>query len=146
MDHRRNIMRFTIYLLFTVIASMTLIQCDRDTRMGNHQMSDQQMEQMMQNPDMRQSMMQRMTSNPEMRQEMMNQMRSGMGQLNQDEMLDHMQAMMEDPERREQMLTHVQNMQEMLENETFDREKMRQMMQSSPMMGMRMQCMQMMQN
>jgi hypothetical protein len=138
-------MRSIVILLFTVLTGMALIQCDRDTRMENHQMGDQQMQQMMQNPEMRRGMMQRMTSNPEMRREIMNQMRSGMGQMNREEMLDRMQAMMEDPERKEQMLAHLQNMQAMLENETFDREQMRQMMDKSPMMGMHMQCMQMMQ-
>jgi len=32
----------------------------------------------------------------------------------------------------------------MMENEEFDREQMREMMQQSPMMGMQMNCMQMM--
>jgi hypothetical protein len=115
--------------------------------MGDQQMGmgNQQMEQMMQKPEMRRAMMQRMAENPQMRREMMNQMRAGMGQMDQDAMLDHMQSMMEDPEQRQQMLSHVQKMQEILENEEFDREQMRQMMQSAPVMGMHMRCMQMMQ-
>lgn len=136
-------MRVFTLALTTVLIGLIFMACNRDTQMENHQMSDQQMEQMMQNPEMRQGMMRRMANNPEMRSEMMAQMRSGMGQMDQEAMLDRMEEMMQNPERRQQMLAHVQAMQTMLENEEFDREQMRQMMQGSPMMRMQMQCMQM---
>ena len=42
-------------------------------------------------------------------------------------------------------MTHMQQMQEMLDSGDFDREQMREMMGQSPMMGMHMRCMQMMQ-
>lgn len=140
-------MRRITFVLSTILLGLIFVQCDRDRQMGNQhmEMGDQQMEQMMQNPEMRRGMMQRMAENPDMRREMMSQMRAGMGQMDQDAMLDHMQSMMEDPEQRQRMLSHVQQMQEMLENEEFDREQMRQMMEGSPMMGMHMRCMQMMQ-
>jgi len=140
-------MRHITFILSTILLALLFVQCDRDRQMGNQQlgMGDQQMEQMMQNPEMRRGMMQQMASNPEMREEMMARMRSEMGQMSQDAMLDHMQSMMKDPEQRQRMLSHVQKMQVMLENEEFDRDQMRQVMENSPMMGMHMRCMQMMQ-
>ena len=134
--------------VYTLVLTMILVgsifsACNRDTQMENNQMSDQQIEQMMQNPEMRQGMMQRMTSDPAMRSEMMAQMRSGMGQMDQEAMLDRMETMFQDPEHRQQMIAHMQNMQTMLENEEFDRDQMRRMMEDSPMMRMHMQCMQM---
>lgn len=138
-------MRLITFILFTILFGLIFVQCDSDRRMGDHQTGEQQMEQMIQNPEMRRGMMQRMAGNPEMRREMMNQMRSGMGQMDREEMLDHMQSMMEDPEHRQRMLSHMQRLQEMLQNEEFDREQMREMMEQSPMMGMHVRCMQMMQ-
>lgn len=130
-------------VLITILLVSTFAACDRDTQMENQQMSDQQMEQMMQNPEMRQGMMQRMASDPALRSEMMTQMRSGMGQMDQEAMLDRMETMMQNPELRKKMLAHIQTIQTMLETEEFDRDQMRQMMNESPMMGMHMQCMQM---
>lgn len=140
-------MRQITFVLSTILLALLFVQCDRDRQMGDQQMGmgDQQMQQMMQKPEMRRAMMQRMAENPEIRREMMNQMRAGMGQMDQDAMLDHMQSIMEDPEQRQQMLSHIHQMQEMLENEEFDREQMRQMMENAPVMGMHMRCMQTMQ-
>lgn len=137
-------MRSLILIISSILLTFTFIQCDRDSHMGSNQMGDQQMNRMMQNPEIRRGMMQRMANDPDMRREMMRQVRSGMGQMDQEAMLDRMEAMMQDPERKERMLTRVQNMQEMLEKDEFDREEMRNMMEQSPMMGMQMRCVQMM--
>lgn len=136
-------MRVLITILTTILLSTLFVQCDRNPQMGDQQINEQQMEQMMQNPQMRQGMMQRMANDSMMRREMMAQMRSGMGQMNQEAMLDRMETMMQNPEQRQRMLAHVENLQRMLENEEFDRNQMRQMMEESPMMRMHMQCMQM---
>lgn len=152
-------MRLTIYLLLAVITGLVMVQCDRNTQMGNHQMNDEQMGQMMQNPQNRQAMMGRlmqnpearrammgqMAENPEMRQEMMGQMRSSMMNMDQDEILDRMEQMFSNPERRQQIAAQMKQIQEMLESGEFDREQMREMMGQSPMMGIQMRCMQMMQ-
>ena len=136
-------MRVFTTIVTAILLSAIFVQCDRNPKMGNQQMNEQQMQQMMQNPDMRQGMMQRMASDSMMRREMMAQMRSGMGQMDQEAMLDRMETMMQNPERRQQMRIHMQNMLRMLENEEFDRDQMRQMMEESPMMRMHMQFMQM---
>jgi len=59
-------------------------------------------------------------------------------------MLDRMEEMMNDPARIEQMKAYMQQMIAMMENGEFDREQMREIMEQSPMMGMQMNCIQMM--
>ena len=136
-------MRLTFYLLIAIVTGMSLIQCDRDSQMENHHMNDEQMGQMMQNPEARKAMMTQMAQDPEMRQEMMRQMRSSMMNMDQDQMLDHMEQVMNDAERRQQMISHMTQMVEILESGEFNREEMKQMMNESPMAGMNMRCMMM---
>jgi len=148
------------YILLFLALPLFLTQCHQtnndghDQMMGGDQMSmmmenqeqrQAMMGRMMQNPEARRAMMGQMAQNPEMRQEMMRQMRSSMMSMDQDEMLDRMEQMLSDPERRQQMITHMQQMQKMLDSGDFDREQIREMMRQSPMMGMHMRCMQMMQ-
>jgi hypothetical protein len=112
--------------------------------MDNPEQRQAIMSQMMQNSEQRQAMMAQMAENPEMRNEFMSHMHSYMVNGNHDMMLDRMETVMNDPDRREQMKSHMQQMLDMMENEEFDREQMREMMEQSPMMGMHMNCMQMM--
>ena len=112
--------------------------------MQNPEQRQAMMTQMMQNQEQRQAMMSQMMQNPEMRHEFMNRMNSSMMEEDHDLILDRMEMMMNDPERREQIKAHMQQMMAMLENGEFDREQMREMMDQSPMMGMHMNCMQMM--
>ncbi len=151
-------MKKTIKFLLLLSLPLILAQCnhsqdgERHHMMNERQMSEMMqnpeqrqamMNQMMQNPDHRQAMMAQMTENPEMRQQMMQQMHSSMMSGDRDMMLDRMEAMMNDPEQRNQMINHMQQMIAMMENGDFDRDQMREMMERSPMMGMHMNCMQM---
>ena len=146
---------------YTLLLSLPLffVQCnqtqdgERSHMMGDEQMGQMMdnpeqrqaiMAQMMQNPEQRQAMMSQMMQNPEMRHAFMNRMNSSMMEEDHDLILDRMEMMMNDPERREQIKAHMQQMMAMLENGEFDREQMREMMDQSPMMGMHMNCMQMM--
>ena len=148
-------------VIFTLLLSLPLIlaQCnhsqdgERHHMMNEDQMSQimqnpeqrqAMMNQMMQNPEQRETMMAQMAENPEMRQQMMQQMHSSMMSGEQDMVLDRMEEMLNDPDQREQMKAHMQQMMAMMENGEFDREQMREMMDQSPMMGMHMNCMQMM--
>jgi hypothetical protein len=152
-------MKKTVMFILLLSFSFILAQCNHSQdEERNHMMDNQQVSQMMNNPEQRQTMtaqimqnrehrqemMSQMAENPEMRQEFMNQMQTSMMNGNHDIMLDRMEAMMNDPERREQMKSHMQQMLDMMENEEFDREQMREMMDQSPMMGMQMNCMYMM--
>ena len=112
--------------------------------MDNPEQRQAIMSQMMQNSEQRQAMMAQMAENPEMRNEFMSHMHSTMMSGNHDQMLDRMEAMMNDPEQRDQMRAHMQRMMEMLDSDEFDRDQIREMMRQSPMMGMHMNCMQMM--
>ena len=133
--------------IFTLLLSIPLIlaQCNHSENGDRHHMTgDEQISQMMQSPEQRQAMMNHMTENPEMHHELMTHMHSSMMSQNHDHMLNRMETMMNDPEQREQMKSHMQQMMEMMESGEFDREQMREMMEQSPMIGMHMNCMQMM--
>ena len=150
-------------IIFTLLLSLPFIlaQCnqnhdgERPNMMGDWQMGQMMdnpeqrqaiMAQMMNNPEQRQAMMNQMIQNPEMRHEYMSQMNSSMMNGDHEMMLDRMEIMMNDPERREQMKSHMQQMMAMMENGEFDREQMREMMEQSPMMGMQMNNMHMMED
>jgi hypothetical protein len=146
--------------IFTLLLSLPLIlvQCNQSEsgERQQHMMSEGQMSQMMQNPEQRQvmmsqvmqnpeqrqAMMAQMVQNPEMRSEFMSQMNSSMMNEDHDMMLDRMEAMMNNPEQREQIRAQMQRMMNVLDNDTFDREQMREMMNDSPMMAMHMNCIQ----
>jgi hypothetical protein len=70
-------------------------------------------------------------------------MNSSMMNEDHDMMLDRMEAMMNNPEQREQIRAQMQRMMDLLDSDTFDRDQMREMMRESPMMGMHMNCIQM---
>jgi hypothetical protein len=149
----KRVIVFTLLLSLPFILAQCMQDSDRNQMMDERQMSQMMqnpeqrqamMNQMMQNPEQRQAMMSQMADNPEMRRQMMQQMRSSMMSGDRDMMLDRMEAMMNDPEQREQMKVHLQQMLAMMENGDFDRNKMREMMEESPMMGMHLNCMQMM--
>jgi len=152
-------MKKTVLFMLLLSLPFILAQCNHSQdEERDHMMDNQQVGQMMNNPEQRQAMtgqmmqnrehrqemMSQMAEDTEMRHEFMSQMHSSMMNENHDMMLDRMETMMNDPEHREQMKTHIQQMLAMMENEEFDREQMREMMQQSPMMGMHMNCMQMM--
>lgn len=139
--------------------SFLLVQCsqtqdDEQQHMMNEGQMGQMMEnpeqrraimtQMMQNTEQRQEMMARMAENPEMRAEFMGHMQSGMMNANHDQMLDRMEAIMNNPEQRDSMRTQMQRMMEILESDSLNRDQMREMLNQSPMMGMHMNCMHMM--
>ena len=146
----------TVTILF--LASLLLVQCNRaqDDPQG-HMMSGDQMGQMMENPDQRraimtqmmenpeqrQAMMAQMAENPEMRTEFMSHMQTNMMNDNHDQMLDRMEAIMNNPEQRDRMRTQMQNMMQVLESDSLNRDQMREMLNQSPLMGMQMNCMQM---
>ena len=138
-------MRKGIAFTILLILSITLMQCNRAQDDTHHMMSEGQMSQFMQNPEQRQAMMTQMMQNPEMLSEFMSQMHTNLmsGQY-QDQMLDRMEMMMTDEAQREQMRTQMQRMLEMLDSEEIDRQQLREMMNQSPMMGMHMNCLQMM--
>lgn len=140
-------------------ASFLLVQCNQtQDETPQHMINDRQMGQMMDNPeqqraimnqmmqnaDQRQELMAQMAENPEMRTEFMGHMQSGMMNADHDQMLDRMEAIMNNPEQRDRMRTQMQRMMEVLESDTLDRDQMREMLNQSPMMGMHMNCMQMM--
>lgn len=154
-------MKRTIIFILLLSLPFILAQCSQhQDGERQHMMSDQPMEQMMDNPEQRRAIMTQMMNNPEQRQAMMtqmmqnqemrhdfmNQMNSSMMNEDHDMMLDRMEIMMNDPEQRDQMKSHLQQMLAMIENGEFNREQMREMMDQSPMMGMHMNCMQMMRN
>ena len=145
-------------LLFT---SFLLVQCNQTQDNDRRHMTDEgqtsqmmqdseqrraMMSQMMQDSEQRRAMMAQMAENPEMRNEFMSHMNSAMMRDGHDQTLDRMETMMNDPGQREQMRAYMQRMMEMMESETFDREQMREMIERSPMVGMHMNCMQMMSN
>ena len=132
--------------IFTLLLSFPLIlaQCNHSQDVERqHMMGEDQMGQI-NNPEQRQAMMTQMAQNPEMRNEFMSHMYSSMMSGNHEMMLDRMETMMNDPEQREQMKAQMQQMMAIMENDEFDRGHMREMMEQSPMMGMHMNCMQMM--
>lgn len=148
-------------IILTLILSLPLIlaQCnqsqdeERDHMMDNQQVGQMMnnleqreaiMTQMMQNPEHRQTLMMQMAENPDMRNEFMTQLNASMMNEDHETMLDRMEAMMNNPEQREQLRAQMQSMMEMLDSDAFDRDQMREMMEQSPMMGMQMNCMQMM--
>ncbi|MFO7799693.1 hypothetical protein [Rhodohalobacter sp.] len=133
--------------IFTLLLSLPiiLVQCNQSENgeRQQHMMSDGQMSEMMQNPEQRQALMTQMAQNPEMRSEFMSQMNSSMMNEDHEMMLDRMETMMNNPEQREQIRDHMQRMMDVLDSDTFDRDQMREMMNDSPMMGMHMNCVQM---
>lgn len=133
--------------IFTLLLSLPLIlvQCNQSENgeRQQHMMSDGQMSEMMQNPEQRQALMTQMAQNPEMRSEFMSHMNSSMMNEDHEMMLDRMETMMNNPEQREQIRDHMQRMMDLLDSDTFDRDQMREMMRESPMMGMHMNCIQM---
>ncbi len=152
-------MKKTITFLLLLSLPLILAQCNQSQDGERHHMMDERqmsqmmqnpeqmqamMNQMMQNPDHRQAMMTQMAENPEMRQQMMQRMHSSMMNGDRDMMLDRMEEMMNEPEQRNQMISHMQQMIAMMENGDFDRDQMREMVEQSPMMGMHMNCIQMM--
>ena len=141
-----NIMRKAFIFALLLSFPLILAQCNHSQDGERHHMTgEQQMGQMMDNPEQRQAMMAQMAENPEMRSEFMGHMHSSiMMRENHEMMLDRMETIMNNPEQREQMKTHLQQMTAMMESEEFDREQMREMMGQSPMMGMHMNCIQMM--
>lgn len=150
--------KITIVLIL-LAASFSLVQCSQtQDETPQHMMNDRQMGQMMDNPEQRraitsqmmqnteqrQEMMAQMAEDPEMRAEFMGHMQSGMMNAGHDQMLDRMEAIMNNPEQRERMITQMQRMMEVMESDTLDRDQMREMLNQSPMMGIQMNCMQMM--
>ena len=132
--------------IFTLLLSLPLIlaQCNHSQDGEPHHMMGEDQMGLMNNPEQRQAMMTQMAQNPEMRNEFMGHMHSSMMSGNHEMMLDRMETMMNDPEQREQMKAQMQQMMAIMENDEFDRGHMREMMEQSPMMGMHMNCMQMM--
>ena len=133
--------------IFTLLLSLPLIlaQCNHSQDGERHHMMDEdQMSQMMENPEQRQAIMTHMAQNPQMRNVFMSHMHASLTSDDHEIALNQMEAMMNNPEQREKMKAHMQQMMDMMESDEFDREQMREIMEQSPMMGMHMNCVQMM--
>jgi hypothetical protein len=154
-------------ILTMVIPGLFLFSCTGE-QAHHQQMNDEQMTEMIGNPEMRGVVMQRMYENPEMRREMIRNMMSDSGSrrdmmqhmvsdstfrhdmmqhmmadssyMDRQAMGDRLQSKMQDPGHRAEMAEQMRDMLSILEQDPFDAEELKRMMQESDMMRMHMMC------